>query len=116
MKKLIVVCLLGLLVSGCTIKTDYEMDSWDRALYASAHVANIADGVTTVAALNTPGTYESNPIMGRHPSDGEIAAFKTIGALVIYYLTKKLSPAPRKIVLGGFTLLYGSAAINNGRF
>ena len=45
---------------------------------------NVLDAYTTYRGLQHPRVYERNPLLGRYPSAGEIAAFKLFwGAMMI---------------------------------
>lgn len=59
-------------------------DRW-RKLEIAWQAANAADFATTEYCLRRDTCHEANPILGKHPSTGELAAFK-IGSGAAHYL------------------------------
>ena len=113
MKRIISLGLILAVLSGCSVKPKYSLDQLDKALLTTAVVAQIADGYTTMRALDNPDNYETNPLYGEHPSDGKIIAIKVVGIGATFWLAKDLPPTPRKWVLGFLSLLYGGVSFSN---
>lgn len=101
-------------MSGCVLKPRYDFDTMDKALLATAIGAQMADYWTTHEVLDDGG-YETNPLIGSHPSDGKLMAFKAVGIGLTCWLAKVLKPKARKWVLGGLSAFYGGVVMNNMR-
>lgn len=77
---------------------------------------NAADAFTTIRALDKPGSYERNFMLGKHPSHGAIIGQKTaIGALHIAGTMWLQDHAPRLVrpwEIIGITVV-GKAVVGN---
>lgn len=105
MKKIILV-VIALLVSSCA----YSPRPWtqnEKVALGWSVAASLADMYTTTRALDEEGTYETNPILGKHPSDGEVFV-ALISSEVITVLIAHYWPDFR------IPLLCGKAALNTG--
>lgn len=45
-----------------------------------------------------PGNYEMNPVLGKEPSNRDMAIFGLTGSLAAYFADKKLSPSSHIIM------------------
>ena len=74
-------------------------------------VGHTLDGYTTEKMLNH-GNYETNPIMGRRPSDSTVAVYFSITGVAAVILAH-FSPKARKWLLLSYGTLNGAMAIRN---
>ena len=101
---LITICLLVVLLSGCTGLMPHPRP-WTRrekvaaVFFIAAHTAN---AFTTEAHQDHPELYyEMNPILGRHPSDFEIGTYFSLTGVATLLVTH-LYPELREPVLYGY--------------
>ena len=92
-----------------------KWDTTDKLLFAGFVVANAIDASQSVNIAKNPDQYyETNPLIGKHPSEGEIWLFKAAVVGGMYWLARDAKPAHRKIML-----LIGNAivltAVNHNR-
>lgn len=88
-----IICLI--LIGGCSLVPHPQpwtnREKMAATFFIAAHTAN---AFSTEAHQNRPDLYyETNPIMGRHPSDTEIVAYFSltgIGTLLIAHLYPEL--------------------------
>lgn len=94
MKRIIcIICLM--LIGGCSLvphpRPWTKREKLAATFFIAAHTAN---AISTEAHQNQPDLYyETNPIMGRHPSDTEIVMYFSItgiGALLIAHFYPEL--------------------------
>jgi hypothetical protein len=115
MKYLPIIIFALILSSGCaTTKTDRSWSNHDKALAFACCTATAADAYTTMRALDVPGNYENNPILGDHPSDSEVVAYMAASQLVILAIAHAF-PQLRKYLLGGVTTVNSVCAVRNSR-
>ena len=76
-----------------------EWDRMDKFLFGSFVVVNVIDAMQTVDMKNHPGYYEMNPLLGKHPSEGEVWLFKAAVVTATYYIVRNAHPANRKLGL-----------------
>lgn len=115
MKYLPIIILALILSSGCaTTKTDRSWSNHDKALAVACCTATVADAYTTMRALDVPGNYENNPILGGHPSDTEVVAYMAASQLVILAIAHAF-PQLRKYLLGGVTTMNSVCAVRNSK-
>jgi len=55
------------------------------------------DAMQTIDIKNHPGMYETNPILGRHPSDDQVIAYFITTGYLHYQIAKHLDSKYRKI-------------------
>jgi hypothetical protein len=96
-----------------------EWNDWSpltKSLFVSSQIAITADWATTrdSAKKRFPNnTYETNPILGRYPSTGQVDAYM-IGLLVSnYYITEWFPPEWRPFYLAVRIISATQAAQNN---
>ena len=66
-KYLQIIILALVLSSGCaTTKRDRSWSNHDKTLAFASCTATAADAYTTMRALDVPGNYENNPILGQN--------------------------------------------------
>lgn len=85
------------------------------APYAALAGGSLADGISTVAALKRPGTYETNPLLSG--GTAEMAAVKGGSTAALLWAMRELAKsghptAAKAIGYGGGALLGGLAAHN----
>lgn len=89
---------------------DWKLQALDAGLDA-------ADGLTTARLLRLPGTFEYDPILGRHPSPARIgltfAAEAALRAGVVYELRKHHHARTARALLIGTAALEGGCITNN---
>ena len=91
----------------------YPMDKVDKALIVGMNVAKAADAWTTIEGLNHDGVYETNIILGKHPSDGEVVGYMILTSLLSHYLAQYMTPDVRKVFLSITSVVHGYAAWHN---
>ena len=89
------------------------MDKVDKALIVGMNVAKAADAWTTIEGLNHDGVYETNIILGKHPSDGEVVGYMILTSLLSHYLAQYMTPDVRKVFLSITSVVHGYAAWHN---
>lgn len=92
-----------------------DWQDWEKAFV----VASAADLGTTVYCIERHKCSEANPILGRHPSTGELVAFKVAGVALQYKLVSKIAesdPEAAKWVAIVSTILTAGVATANLRF
>ena len=80
MKNYLIILFILLLSNSANAGT---WDKTDTALQAVNGVLFAADALQTLDIKNYKGMYETNPILGKHPSDTEVIGY-FIGAFVIH--------------------------------
>lgn len=107
---LVVAVVLSLLVAGPA----RAADAWSRqdvALQATYAVLHVVDwGQTRYIAGHPEEFYEHNPILGRHPSEGEVNAYFA-GTLVAHTLVTHFLPAKYRPWWQGVTIAVEGAAV-----
>ncbi|MFM1991288.1 MAG: hypothetical protein RJA99_4245 [Pseudomonadota bacterium] len=93
---LIGAAVAALLVSGARAQ---DWTATDRALLGAALVLHAADWSQTLRIIDTPGMYETNPVLGRHPSRGDVNAWFFGVGLTVSLLAYAL-PDYRRQILG----------------
>jgi len=58
------------LLAGCA-----SMPPQDRAAELAYQSLHVVDTLQTLSIRHTPGTWETNPMLGRSPSDGAVLAY-----------------------------------------
>lgn len=77
-----------------------KWDTADKLLFAGFVVVNAIDASQSINIVKNPDLYyETNPILGKHPSEGEIWLFKAAVVGGMYWLVKDAKPASRKFML-----------------
>lgn len=95
--------LLVLLLSGCAVLSDR------KAAVAYAYAGTAADFASTKIKLDE-GCRETNPLLGKEPSDATLAAVALGSLALVYAMDKTESPIWAFWLLG--TLHGGAAAYN----
>lgn len=99
--------LILLLLIGCASWTKQE-----KILLGTSCLASAADTYTTVRALNNPNNWETNPILGECPSDGQVIIYMATSQLIATILAH-FFPKHREWLLGTKTLVNTGFAIQN---
>ena len=106
--------MLDFMKESWRVKTPY--DTTDKWLYAAAVGGHTLDGISTIGAIHRGGR-EVAPfavaLIGNHPKDWQIVAFKAGGILVTTWLANNSSGVLRKISLGVQAVVFTGVAINN---
>ena len=83
--------ILAILAAMLLVQPARAMDKSDILLECTYQALHAADWYTTVSGVNN-GSYEVNPLIGRHPSDTKMhayfAASAVAHALVVYMVPK----------------------------
>ena len=107
--------LLALLVAAA-LSAPARASDWtttERAMLASALVLHVADWSQTLQIADQPDRhFERNPILGRHPSRGEVNAYFSATALALVLLADAL-PQYRRAFLGGWIAVQAVVVHNN---
>lgn len=89
-----------------------EWDAADKALFAGFSVARVADMAQTLQIARrpekiSPGTtyYETNPLMGKHPSTGTVVAYFALSHALVWLVADQLAPKTRKAFLVGTIII-----------
>jgi hypothetical protein len=99
--------IILILLTGC---------SWshtDKALLLASIGASYADYNTTTRMLDENG-YEMNPLIGKHPSHGELAAW-LISSEALVIILAHYYPKWRTPLLSGKFAINGACAIHNSK-
>ncbi len=87
MKKLLVASVLALSALTC------KADDWSKAdtVRQTVVLTTLAvDMMQTLDIKNHPGLHETNPILGRHPSDHKVVTYFLVSAAAHTVLVQKL--------------------------
>ena len=104
MKSTILFLFIALLFTSCASPRPWTKQ--EKVAAGFFLLAHSADAITT-SQLTDHGNYETNPILGKHPSDTKVGVYfslTAIGALVVSHF----NPDFRK------PLLYSYGALNTG--
>lgn len=82
--KAILVLALSLLAGCATLPAEQHTEE------TAYQVLHLADMLQTLDIKNHPGHYETNPILGHHPNDGQVLAYFAAEAGLHYAVTKAL--------------------------
>lgn len=82
----IAVCVLAALMTGCA-----SLPREQRTYEATYQALHVVDTIQTLRIRKTPGTYETNPLLGKHPTDTEVIAYMAAEAVAHAYITKTLA-------------------------
>ena len=113
-----VICLLLFFANNCFADWKDWSDS-DKGMFVASTVAITADWMTTryysKHQSDFPQYYETNPILGKHPTAQSVDLY--FAALVVsnYYIADWLPPEFRGFYLGLRTGAHASAAMGNVR-
>lgn len=111
-------CLVGLLI-GLAIVNSRAADPWDstdKALAAVALTATVVDwGQTRTIAKNPDTWFEKNPLLGEHPTLGEVNRHFALGILAGAAIAHYLPSAGRKTFLTVLSVIEIGVTANNHR-
>ena len=102
MKRLALAALLAVTINA------QAADDWsttDKALAASAMTAYALDWAQTRDIANHPDLYETNPLLGRHPSNGKINIHFIGTGLITLGIAHVLPSTYRKLFLTGVVVV-----------
>ena len=106
--------ILLFLLSGCaSLPQPRPWTTGEKALLVASCVAMVADGYTTIDGMHN-GHSETNPIMGRHPSDAKVISVMAITQAVTVMIAHYWGPW-RSMILGVKTGVNGAFAWHNSR-
>jgi hypothetical protein len=89
-----------ILAAGLPLIASSPWTPKQRAAEISFGVLLAADCLQTLDIRHHPGMYETNPVMGRHPSDLETVGYFAAAGLLQFWLTDSLPPWGRNLTLG----------------
>ena len=101
---------IGFFASPCKAE---EWDQADKILFGSFVAANVVDTLQTLDIVRHPVYYETNPIMGNHPSDGVVLLTKAAFVGGMYWLVRDMASDRRKVVLGLATAILIGMVVHN---
>ena len=114
MRKLSLIMIVISLTSCITLPARKPWTKWDKALGAFYLAGHTADALTTERALDNPNNYEMNPILGKHPSDTEIAVYMA-GTTILVLIVADRIPRIRKPLLLMLGIIGTTWAVHNSR-
>lgn len=79
-------CVLAALMTGCASLPREQMTY--EVTYQALHVV---DTIQTLRIRKTPGTFETNLILGKRPTDAEVIAYMAAEAVAHAYITKAMA-------------------------
>ena len=95
---------LGLFLGGFAVYARADWDTTDKALGAAAVTTLVIDwGQTRSIAKNPSQYYETNSLLGQHPSMSAVNLHFSAAILGTLLIGNYLSPSNRKIFLGTIT-------------
>ena len=93
---------------------DKPWDSVDKSLGAAVLVLHVADWAQTrYIAENPDRFYETNPLLGKHPSKAQVDRFFVLTGVAGYFLADWLEGDGRKFFLGGVAMAKLGVVIHN---
>ena len=105
MKKILIIGLLVVIPTNIlAFEFAKDWDRYDTALLGGFMIAHYIDYSQTLQIKNHPGLYETNKLLGKHPSDGKITRGLLISSVAIGGVSAILPPKYRKIFLGTLTV------------
>lgn len=106
--------LLALIIP---LNSEAQFANWsptDKALLATSTALLVADwGQTRYIAKNPDRFHEKNPLLGKHPSVGEVDGYFVTAIIGNYLLADVIGPTNRKWYLGGVTAMETVVVIRN---
>jgi len=103
--------MLILFLAGCATAKPWTTD--EKLMLAASCLAVAADAYTTLDGLHN-GNYETNPIMGKHPSDGMVISVMALTQVATTIIAHYWGPW-RSMVLGIKTGINAGFAFHNIR-
>jgi hypothetical protein len=105
---IVIVCLL----TGCTFGENWTRgDTYREVAWGAIHVADWAQ--TRQIAQHPEKYYETNPILGKHPSEQSVNLYMGT-ALIVHPIISGLLPKPYRDVWQYMSIgVSGAAVINN---
>lgn len=84
------IAMIIILMANSANASDSTWDNTDTALQCVNGALFVADALQTLDIKNHKSMYETNPILGKHPSDAEVMGYFigtfAIHSVVAYYL------------------------------
>jgi hypothetical protein len=104
-----------------SINCNADWDKWsefDRKLYIASQAAIVADWTTTRYGAKyrndlPQNLYETNKILGQHPSVDKVDLYFVIMLVSNYYIADAFDPSMRGFYLTARTVSHGTAAYHN---
>lgn len=96
-----VIAAIAIVLSLAQPARAQDWNDGDRALFATAMLLHVLDWGQTLHIVDDPRFYERNPILGRHPSRGDVNAYFAGTALLMFTLAHVL-PEYRRPLLWGY--------------
>jgi hypothetical protein len=115
LKRLAAGCLLGAAATAAQAQTS-EWTALDYSLAGGAATLMALDWAQTRYAARNPTRFkERNPIMGDHPSTGDVDKYFALASLLTAGITYILPRRERQLFLGAVLVVETSAVANNYR-
>lgn len=109
----------ALLTTACSAYADDYFRDWrrvDSVLLVSAETLLVADwGQTHHVARHPDEHLENNPVLGSHPSSGDVDRYFAVATLGTAIAAALLPPKPRRWFLGGVVVLEAVVVARNYR-
>ncbi len=113
----ILIILIGVTLAGCSTHASNwkEWDTEKRTVFAASNIALVADWSTTINITKRydENYHERNPILGRHPSRGDVNKYFVARTMLNYQMARYLPDPWDKWSLSFTTLVHGKAASDN---
>ena len=105
----ILIILIGVTLAGCSTHASNwkEWDTEKRTVFAASNIALVADWSTTINITKRydENYYETNPILGKHPSEAHVVAYFIARGIAHYHLTN-IVPAKYRNFFHGYNIIY----------
>jgi len=105
------VVILAIFLAGCATAKPWTKE--EKVLLGASCLAALADTITTLDGLHR-GAEETNPIMGRHPSDTMVVSVMAIAQISTIIAAHYLSDF-REWILGVKTVANAACTFHNLR-
>jgi hypothetical protein len=112
MSKTEVALVAPFLLLALSTRADDDWSSTDSVMEASVQVALAMDALTTLQVLTEAGMVETNPILGRHPSELAVVGYG-LAWMAGHYLIARLLPQPWRRIWQGLVFGVEVAAVTN---
>jgi len=113
MNKLLTLALSMSLVGCASFNPPAEWAKEDTQREAAFLTVDAMDWSQTLKIAQHPELYETNPILGMHPTNAAINSYFIVGAVTHYAIAQALPPKQRKYFQVGWTIIEVWVVIQN---